>query len=182
MEASTIVTLAALVCLIVILLYKRELVLQLFQATAAPQLPTPAVEFHMQLQRTADEVIARLEKRIMQLEDLLEQADQKIALLENTVQSAPTVAEPAEVLSFVPPVRAAALYKTGNGFIESVETPAASETKEQTSTLTAASGTASDKHRVIAAMSEQGYTITEIAKAVGMGKGEVMLILQLHKK
>ncbi|MPN35775.1 hypothetical protein SDC9_183277 [bioreactor metagenome] len=39
-----------------------------------------------------------------------------------------------------------------------------------------------DKKRLISAMAEQGYNVTEIAKATGMGKGAIMLVLQLHKK
>jgi hypothetical protein len=38
-----------------------------------------------------------------------------------------------------------------------------------------------EKYRHIITMSEQGYTVTEIAKVTGMGKGEIMLLLQLNK-
>jgi hypothetical protein len=30
-------------------------------------------------------------------------------------------------------------------------------------------------------MSAQGYNVTDIAKATGLGKGEVLLLLQLNK-
>lgn len=39
-----------------------------------------------------------------------------------------------------------------------------------------------EKHRLIIAMAEQGYSVTEMAKLTGVGKGEIMLLLQLNKK
>lgn len=39
-----------------------------------------------------------------------------------------------------------------------------------------------EKHRLIIAMAEQGYGVTEMAKLTGVGKGEIMLLLQLNKK
>ena len=39
-----------------------------------------------------------------------------------------------------------------------------------------------EKHRLIIAMAEQGYSVTEMAKLAGVGKGEIMLLLQLNKK
>lgn len=39
-----------------------------------------------------------------------------------------------------------------------------------------------DKRRLVLAMAEQGYNITEIAKVTGKGKGEIMLLLQLNKR
>ncbi len=39
-----------------------------------------------------------------------------------------------------------------------------------------------DKKQLIMAMADQGYSVTEIAKATGLGKGEIMLLLQLNKR
>jgi DNA-directed RNA polymerase specialized sigma24 family protein len=39
-----------------------------------------------------------------------------------------------------------------------------------------------DRRKQVLAMAEQGYSVTEIAKATGSGKGEIMLLLQLNKK
>lgn len=38
-----------------------------------------------------------------------------------------------------------------------------------------------EQRPVILTMAEQGYTLTEIAKATGLGKGEITLFLELHK-
>ncbi|MGL5514946.1 MAG: hypothetical protein ACRDBM_17165, partial [Sporomusa sp.] len=39
-----------------------------------------------------------------------------------------------------------------------------------------------EKHRLIIAMAEQGCGVTEMAKLTGVGKGEIILLLQLNKK
>ena len=39
-----------------------------------------------------------------------------------------------------------------------------------------------DKRTAILGMSEQGYSVTDIAQKMGIGKGEVMLLLKLRKK
>ena len=43
-------------------------------------------------------------------------------------------------------------------------------------------GANNDKRRIIITMADQGYNVTEIAKTTGMGKGEIMLFLQLNRK
>ncbi|NMC33224.1 MAG: hypothetical protein GYA36_12325 [Veillonellaceae bacterium] len=44
------------------------------------------------------------------------------------------------------------------------------------------SAPASDKRAVILEMSEQGYSVMDIAQKLGIGKGEVMLLLKLRKR
>ena len=39
-----------------------------------------------------------------------------------------------------------------------------------------------DKRTAILEMAEQGYAVTDIAQKMGVGKGEVMLLLKLRKK
>ena len=39
-----------------------------------------------------------------------------------------------------------------------------------------------DRRKLILTMADQGYSVTDIAKATGTGKGEIMLLLQLNKK
>ena len=38
------------------------------------------------------------------------------------------------------------------------------------------------KRTAILEMAEQGYSVTDIAQKMGIGKGEVMLLLKLRKK
>ena len=39
-----------------------------------------------------------------------------------------------------------------------------------------------DKRTMILDMAEQGWSVTDIAQKMGIGKGEVMLLLKLRKK
>lgn len=177
MSGSTMVTIAVLLFFVFFIFYKRDLVMRLFSVEAQ----TPANELQERLERTADNVIWRLEEKIAYLEALLKEADQKIELLESKVaQDGQNEAGdgPVSEISFMPPARAASLYQQnslqppkGKG-----EEPLRQETEPQGRPIP------QDKHKVIVAMAEQGFNVTEIAKAVGMGKGEIMLVLQLNKK
>ncbi|CUH96117.1 hypothetical protein P22_2205 [Propionispora sp. 2/2-37] len=186
MTGSTVVTIAALLFFVFFVFYKRELLLRLFSINAQK----PANEFQERLEQTADDVIQRLEEKIIYLHSLLQEADRKIALLEMKLREE----EPAEdtvlseqKLSVMPIKKVAALYQQQSKTAEPQK--AVDELEKEDSPLTGETDGFGkehifhqDKHRVVVAMAEQGYDVTEIAKAVGMGKGEIMLVLQLNKK
>ena len=63
------------------------------------------------------------------------------------------------------------------------EPPARSkETKLKKETPVKVSSPQPDKRTAILEMAEQGYAVTDIAQKMGVGKGEVMLLLKLRKK
>lgn len=59
---------------------------------------------------------------------------------------------------------------------------AAAVVKTTTKTIAQAKPLVKDKRTMILEMSEQGWSVTDIAQKMGVGKGEVMLLLKLRKK
>lgn len=182
MLTSMIFSLLAVVLLILFMFYKRN-----FFARQLPGIHPQVTELQQQLEQTADEVIARMENQIAHLEYLLEAADEKIAKLQELAQTSesdhtgtgqevgivtnlpelpikPPLFQPVVLPPELPELVLKTVQVGGDD----------SEVQDRSS--------ADDKKRLILAMAEQGYNITEIAKATGKGKGEIMLILQLHKK
>jgi uncharacterized coiled-coil protein SlyX len=159
------------------------MLVKMFSLNAA----APASELQEQLEQTADKVIKRLETQIAHLELLLEEADAKIEQLDSRLQSSnPSEHESETVLpiikgqqhiDFTLPAEQPVLQPLELSAVK----PTANEnmpltTKDSRETLS------HDKRRLIVTMAEQGYNVTEIAKATGMGKGEITLMLQLHRK
>lgn len=149
--------------------YKRDMLIRLFTLQAS----APSNELHEELNKTADTIIKRLEAEISHLEYLLLEAEAKSALLEKQLTAAEHI---LKSLNFAEP-KPEATEKAHRHEIA----------LEQITTQTENNAVMRDpisaeKRSLVAAMAEQGYTITEIAKATGMGKGEIMLLLHLHKK
>lgn len=138
----------------------------------------PANELQQQLERTADTVVRRLEDKIAHLEYLLDEADARIELLEKHIEASLVKAK-ALPDKIVPPapVQVMNAYKMPD-LAEKQETAPVSAPKEEVDPKAALPN---DRKRVVLSMAEQGYNVTEIAKVLGMGKGEVMLLLQLNK-
>lgn len=156
------------------------------------KMSAPANEFTEQLEQTADAIIRRLEEEAAQFELLLEEAETKIGLLSQQVEYANKMIEQLSALAekqsiakqpdtglelgsaAVPPVAEEVLPEIVQSVAElSME---AEENKPIIKEVNV------EKYRHIIAMADQNYTVTEIAKATGMGKGEIMLLLQLNKK
>lgn len=173
MLTSTIVAILIFLCFLFFIIYKRDVLMRIFTIDAS----LPANELQEQLERTADTVVRRLEDKIAHLEYLLDEADAKIVLLEKYIEEAPK--EP-EVLPQVKvpaaPVQVMTAYKVSNNIQQPEQSDAAPPPDNESSV-----GAHNDKKSVVLAMAEQGYNVTEIAKVLGMGKGEVMLFLQLNK-
>lgn len=177
MLTSMIFSLLAVVFLVLFMLYKRR-----FFAGMLPGAQPQLTELQQQLEQTADEVVARLENKIAHLEYLLESAEEKIARLEKLTQASAdgkiSQAEephhgPVVPPKFEPVVLPPELPDILQKNIQDKDTPDNEQSPESTG---------DDKQGLVLAMTEQGYSVTEIAKATGKGKGEIMLILQLHKK
>jgi len=138
-----------------------------------------------QLELTADTVIRRLETHIAHLELLLDEADAKIAVLDQKLRAADCVLAELETPLSPPPPKSnvvdlrlpsepAVLLDIAKGHSAPV-----SESAMPKDSKDALSG---DKRRQIMSMASQGFSVTEIAKTTGLGKGEIMLLLQLNRK
>ncbi|MCE5284758.1 MAG: hypothetical protein LLG02_02770 [Pelosinus sp.] len=177
MLTSTIVAILIFLCFLFFIIYKRDVLMRIFTIDAA----LPANELQEQLERTADTVVRRLEDKIGHLEYLLDEADTKIQLLEKYMEAAPQKEEEVPQ-SIVPPapMQVMTAYKSNQNVPERTTISTISEVPEPVA-LQSETGDQSDKKRVVLSMAEQGYNVTEIAKVLGLGKGEVMLLLQLNK-
>lgn len=137
-----------------------------------------ANQFQEQLEQTADIVIKRLEEQIIHVEYLLEEANEKIAMLDNKIQMANKISNTINVVipevtieenEMIPP--------TQNSNLAVAVTK-----KTGLSSLNYKYIVGSDKRSSVVEMADLGYGITEIAKTTGISKGEIMLLLQLNKK
>lgn len=177
MLTSTIVAILIFLCFLVFIIYKRDVLMRIFTMDAA----LPANELQEQLERTADTVVRRLEDKIAHLEYLLDEADAKIELLEKSIENSPPKNQEVPQSIVLPaPMQVMTAYKSNQNLadkpkIATISAVPAPEVPES------GNGVYNDKKRVILSMAEQGYNVTEIAKVLGMGKGEVMLLLQLNK-
>ncbi|WP_371369028.1 hypothetical protein SRRS_23700 [Sporomusa rhizae] len=191
MLTGVIILLLTVMVLAFLFIYKKEMIIKMFTLNAS----TSANEFNQQLELTADSIIRRLEAEAAQLELLLEEAEEKIGMLSQQVEHANKIIEQLTDL----PKEKNKLEKSNsqdtNEIIEidDAENPVSSLRME----VAAVNDEVADKfdeddlvdrepnlekHRLIIGMYDQGYSVTDIAKATGMGKGEVMLLLQLNKK
>jgi hypothetical protein len=181
MLSSIIVSLGALIFLALFILYKRKLASQIMPERLAIE----TNQFQQQLQQTADTVIAQLEAKISELEALLETADSKIIELEVQLKAVDTIAMTST--------------RNSEPMLESYRTlhkPDGKRDLDQNAVSIFNNTDSVDKHNIdntnipeedgkrqlVLAMAEQGYNITEIAKATGKGRGEIMLLLQLYKR
>lgn len=162
-------------CLLFFIFYKRDMLARLLSLNTS----VPAKELEEQLERTADMVIKQLENHIGHLELLLEEADGKMALLDQKLALAERVIDHQETTPYIP-----ATISRGIDIRLPAEAPAdyPSSASSANKNGAAKDGVIGGRHRLVLTMSEQGYSVTEIAKATGMGKGEIMLLLQLNKK
>ncbi|TWH48626.1 hypothetical protein Salpa_4794 [Sporomusa sp. KB1] len=192
MQASVSIVLLAIVLFLFLLLYKKDMIVKMFML----KMSAPANEFTEQLEQTADSIIRRLEEEAAQLELLLEEAETKIGLLSQQVEYANKIIEQLSALEEKRNIAKQQDPGLGVAVIGNASVPAvaddvlpepvqpiaepAIEAEENKHTIKEVINV--EKYRHIIAMADQNYTVTEIAKATGMGKGEIMLLLQLNKK
>ena len=183
MFTGVIVSLAAVLIIIFLFLYKKEMIIKMFTLNIS----APASEFTEQLEQTAEAIIRRLEDEAAELEILLEEAETKIGMLSQQVEHANDLIKQLTLLAEHRPAieqSQPAALPTAAVEIQQAEDDTA---EPPLSTLRSADDADSErvnpeKYGLIMAMTDQGYNVTEIAKATGMGKGEIMLLLQLNKK
>lgn len=184
MLTALILFVLLLVCGAVAVFYKRDSLLKLF----GPLTQQPiASQFQIELDRTGERIINRLEMETSYLEQLLSEADDKINTLQAQLQA-------ANHLTAMPlPPTAAELLNRNAGQHAYEQISQLQPSDQQPIDMTIDENTpnndtlenkpaASDKRRLILAMADQGYSVTEIAKVTGIGKGEIILLLQLNKK
>lgn len=173
---------------IVFLISKREAVQRLF----SNRISSSTREFQNELENTADSVIKRMENHISQLEYLISEADEKILILDKKLKGANQLIRDLHDLdnpALIDQKKTENLaniyfeekYEESLGLNEYVSLDESSSQNSDPKPMNKET-VGEDKKRLITAMAGQGYNVTEIAKATGMGKGAVMLVLQLHKK
>lgn len=188
MLTNVIVVLLVIVLLGFLAIYKKEMIIKMFILSMS----APANEFTQQLEQTADSIIRRMEEETTQLELLLEEAETKIGMLSHQVEHANKIIAQLVELQEKPNVVNQPEIDTAEISSTPVLNAANDVTLEEIQPVTELTIDADEnqhtelinieKYRHIIAMADQGYTVTEIAKATGMGKGEIMLLLQLNKK
>jgi hypothetical protein len=141
------------------------------------------------LLKVDQEQILNLESHITHLEDLLEQADERIEILDGKlpkIEKKQLDRQEIESSVSMPTKQSAHLpygitqyNRQNNSWLDTTEN------SNQITNLPDQEGVGSSMNQqrsVIMAMFKQGYKDKEIAKATGLGQGEIALFLQLHNK
>ncbi|MBP2650244.1 MAG: hypothetical protein H6Q74_1069 [Firmicutes bacterium] len=164
--------------LVFFIVYKRDMIVKIFSLQAL----VPTDELRLQLEKTADQVIRRLETQIAHLELLLEEADEKSELLAKQLKTIELLGIDKKLLPEISVQESVELYSPPDILpVESSKEEVPSG-KVEPASIEIRDGINNDKRQRIIAMADQGYTAMEIAKATGLGKGAVNLLLQLNKK
>lgn len=151
-------------------LYKRKSIEKVFLLDSQGA----AAAFRQELEHTGDELVGRLEERIQRLEYLLAEADVRIEQLEAQLGAA--MRQQGQPV----PQTDALATETPGAAVPQREEPALPTLPEGSAAKPG--GLKEERRKTVLSMAEQGYTITEIAKATGAGKGEILLLLQLHRR
>lgn len=175
-----------------IAVYKRQMIIKMFSLNVAAM----ADEFRNEVEYTADKAVKRLEEQMTHLEYLLEEADSKIVLLEEKLRQAelrqpnPVTADESE--AELSPMHLDMLQSADSNQFSTGSSPqqfqlASSQDGDWSLTnplrqfAPQPADTAKEKREQVINMHRQGFNVLEIAQATSMGKGEVMLLLELHK-
>ena len=122
-----------------------------------------ANQIQLQIEEVADAVIGRMENRINHLEMLIAEADEKINELDEKIQ-----------------------YLQSNKIVDD----SVGQRKEMSSSICApkteyrpqkVEQNLSKMNKLVLDLFEEGYTLDEIAKKTGMGKGAISLIKEMYK-
>jgi hypothetical protein len=113
----------------------------------------------------------------------LTQHQQQSAVLENPapMRAATTIVRTQTTTQSKMPVKEF-LPEIPRQIQEAVSAPVISTVVKPAKTATQAKPLVMDKRTTILEMAEQGWSVTDIAQKMGIGKGEVMLLLKLRKK
>jgi ElaB/YqjD/DUF883 family membrane-anchored ribosome-binding protein len=174
-----------------IIVYKRQMLIKMFSINIASM----ADEFRTQMEVTADQAVKKLDNQMAQLEYMLEEADAKILALETRLQQAeqkcicqtPTEVPqtindiPFSAVSVADPQPRHELEQHSSSLKGQVVSTACAPQSQPLPQSAGRQDVAPDRRKQVISMHQQGYNVVEIAKATAMGKGEVMLVLELNK-
>jgi len=185
---TSIIAILVLIFFAFFIIRKREMLIRVFSLNVSGS----ANEFQSQLEQTADIVLRRLDNQISHLEYLLAEAEDKIRILENQLEHAKKIVEQtgsATQFKLLEAIENTEQREANNDEVDKNVVIAEADNfvknsliQDQSIKTMSKETISDDKRRLIIAMSEQGYNLTEIAKATGIGKGAIMLVLQLNKK
>ncbi len=166
MSSTSIITIVLIISIALFAIYKRDMITKMFSLNV----DASRSQFQQELEQTADTIIKRLEDQNAHLEYLLKEADVKLDLLDQKIQLAEGLIK--QTINFIP--------TSAEGTASTIDIQV-KPTIDEIATIMPLEPPHSDRRSLIIAMADQGYNVTEIAKATSLGKGEIMLLLQLHK-
>ena len=162
------------------------------------QMFQPASELQNQFEMTADKVILNLESHITHLEDLIEQADERIELLDSKLEQIKkeqmdqqeTARQETERPVSMPTTHSVHLpygitqyNRNKDNWLATTDNNSENSSENTNISEPECLGPSMNQQSsIIIAMFKQGYTEIEIAKATGLGQGEIALFVQLHNK
>jgi hypothetical protein len=162
------------------IVYKRKMLMEVFSLN----MHTATMEFQTQLEAAGAVVIRQLEEKMNHLEFLLTEAENRSRELEDKLTTAERLLKEYEnkAVAHPSPVPFKAQPVTEDWYAAQESVVAQSGEVETEKRVLPEVQDIGDRRKLILTMAEQGYSVTEIAKATGAGKGEIMLLLQLHRK
>lgn len=179
MFSNLFVIALVIIFLVIFVFYKRQMIVKMFSLNVA----SSTGQFQEQIEETAEFVIQRLEEKIRHLEELLAEADIKIAKLDARITMTEKVATKKTETGIL--FHKLSNFSENNKRDNKDEGPA-----HHLNSLQAASNTGIDqdkeaarihKRNSVLALAKEGYSSIEIAKNTGISKSEIMLLLQLNK-
>lgn len=187
MFSSSIIVIILFIFLLCFMFYKRDILIKIFSIDVT----SSADRFQQQLEQTADIVIKRLEEQISHLEYLLEEANEKIINLDEKIQIANKILKKEQEIPLFEKthlVMPEITIEKKESVISNIITDIDRNINEIKTTSLSSNHDKeayiinTDKRSAIIEMTDLGYDVTEIAKKIGISKGEIILLLQLNKK
>lgn len=140
-------------------------------------LETAANQIQLQIEEVADAVIDRMENRINHLEMLIEEADTKINELDDKLQY---YQQRDEEKAFIASVRADKRISAEKSAAVEMQ-KSVNRTGDSAPVKKFLKPNLSSTNKKVLALLESGYTLDDIAKKTGMGKGAILLIKEMYK-
>jgi len=180
MAANVALSVVIVAFFVFVIIYKRRTLEKLFSLDSSRTIEG----FRQELERTGDELIARLEERIQHLEYVIAEADVRIEELEKRLgeraEEGLTPSDQQAEKTGITDWQPLSFEARATSPVKAEEIPPRQEIAEEQAKN--AKGMKEERRAIIIAMAQQGHSITEIAKATGAGRGEIMLLLQLHRQ
>ena len=184
MTAGGFISLLVVISGALFIFYKRKMLMEVFSLN----MQSATTAFQSQLETAAATIVKQMEERMTHLEFLLAEAEEKSRQLEGKLQAAERMLAEIDSKNQTVPAEVQLKQEMIKPEVEAVspiilQAPfvAAEKYRSQNHDQDNAYEN-NDRRKLILTMAEQGYNVTEIARATGVGKGEIMLLLQLHRK